>query len=131
MLDWGILILRLGVGIMFVAHGLQMAFGLFGGPGISGFSKMLSGLGFDPAMFWSYIASYTVFFGGAFLILGVQTRIAAALLLIFILTAAVKVHLSKGFFLASGGFEYNFVIVAACLALILLGSGKFNIFRLM
>jgi len=131
MLDWGILILRLGVGIMFVAHGLQMAFGLFGGPGIAGFSKMLSDLGFDPAMFWSYIASYTVLFGGIFLILGVQTRIAASLLLIFILTAAVKVHLSKGFFLSNGGFEYTFVIAAACLALILLGSGKHDIFSSM
>ena len=131
MLDWGILILRLGVGIMFMAHGLQMAFGLFGGPGIKGFSTMLSGLGFDPAVFWSYIASYTVLLGGLFLILGVQTRAAAALLLIFILTAAVKVHLNKGFFLSSGGFEYNFVIATACLALILLGSGKYDIFCLM
>ncbi len=129
MIDWGILILRLGVGIMFVAHGLQMAFGLFGGPGIKGFSKMLSGLGFFPAIFWSYIASYTVFFGGLFLILGVKTRGSATLLLIFILTAAIKVHLGKGFFLSDGGFEYNFVIGSACLALILLGPGKFTIFR--
>ena len=131
MLDWGILILRLGIGIMFVVHGLQMAFGLFGGPGVNGFSKMLSDLGFTPAMFWSYVASYTVLFGGAFLILGVQARIAAALLLIFILTAGVKVHLSKGFFLSNGGFEYTFVIASACLALILLGAGKYNIFRFM
>ncbi|MFH0918615.1 MAG: DoxX family protein [Candidatus Omnitrophota bacterium] len=128
MLNWGILVLRLGIGIMFTAHGLQMAFGLFGGPGVKGFSKMLTDLGFVPAIFWSYLASYTVLLGGIFLILGVQTRIAATLLLIFILTAAVKVHLSKGFFLSGGGFEYNFVIAAACLALILLGSGKFNIF---
>ena len=131
MLDWGILILRLGIGIMFSAHGLQMVFGLFGGPGINGFSKMLSGLGFVPAIFWSSIASYTVLFGGIFLILGVQTRISATLLLIFILTAAVKVHLSKGFFLSGGGFEYNFVIAAACLDLVLLGAGKFTIFKLM
>ena len=128
MLDWGILVLRLGIGIMFVAHGLQMAFGLFGGPGVNGFSKMLSGLGFIWPALWSYLASYTVLIGGLFLILGIQTRIAAILLLIFILTAAVKVHLSKGFFLSNGGFEYTFVIAAACLALILLGAGKYNIF---
>jgi len=131
MLDWGILVLRLGAGIMFVAHGLQMVYGFFGGPGINGFSKMLSGLGFAPAIFWSYVASYTVLIGGVFLILGVLTRISAALLLIFILTAAVKVHLDKGFFLANGGFEYTFVIAVACLALILLGAGKYNIFRAM
>jgi putative oxidoreductase len=129
MLDWGILVLRLGLGIMFLAHGLQMAFGLFGGPGVKGFSGMLAGLGFVPAMLWSYVASYTVLIGGLLLIVGIQTRPAAALLLIFIVTAAVKVHLSKGFFLANGGFEYTFVIAAACLALILLGPGKFSILR--
>ena len=129
MLDWGILVLRLGIGIMFMAHGLQMAFGLFKGPGVNGFSNMLSGLGFVPAIFWSYVASYTVLLGGIFLILGIQTRGAATLLLVFILTAAIKVHLSKGFFLSNGGLEYNFVIAAACLALILLGPGKYVIFR--
>lgn len=129
MLDLGILILRLGIGIMFVAHGLQMAFGLFGGPGVKGFSGMLTSLGFYPALFWSYVASYTVLIGGLALILGVQTRPAAGLLLIFILTAGIKVHLSKGFFLSNGGFEYTFVIAAACLALILLGAGKFSIFN--
>jgi putative oxidoreductase len=129
MLDLGILVLRLALGIMFLAHGLQMAFGLFGGPGVKGFSQMLSGLGFAPAMFWSYIASYTVLFGGLLVIIGVQTRLAAALLLIFILTAAIKVHLDKGFFLSNGGFEYTFIIAAICLALILLGPGKFSIFN--
>lgn len=129
MIDWGILVLRLGIGIMFVAHGLQMALGLFGGPGVKGFSGMLSSLGFFPAIFWSYVASYAVLAGGLLLIAGIQTRPAAALLLIFILTAAIKVHLSKGFFLANGGFEYTFVIAAAYLALILLGPGKFSIFR--
>ena len=129
MLNWGILVLRLGLGIMFMAHGLQMAFGLFGGPGVKGFAGMLSGLGFVPAIFWSCVASYTVLVGGLFLITGILTRPAAALLLIFIVTAGLKVHLSKGFFLSNGGFEYTFVIAAGCLALILLGPGKFAIFN--
>ena len=129
MLDWGILVLRLALGIMFVAHGLQMVFGFFGGPGVKGFSLMLSGLGFVPATLWAYIACYTVLIGGFLVIVGVQTRLVAALLLIFILTAGIKVHLNKGFFLSNGGFEYTFIIAAICLALILLGPGKFNLFN--
>lgn len=129
MLDWGILVLRLALGIMFMAHGLQMAFGLFGGSGVKAFSQMLSGLGFVPAMFWAYIGAYTVLIGGLLVIVGVQTRLAAILLLIFILTAGIRVHLGKGFFLSNGGFEYTFIIAAICLALILLGPGKFSIFN--
>lgn len=131
MLDWGILILRLGIGIMFAAHGLQKVFGLFGGPGINGFSRMLSDIGFAPAIFWAYLAAYTELLGGIFLILGLFNRSCAAMLLVLIVTAAVKMHLGKGFFLANGGFEYTFVIAAACLALVFLGSGNFNIFSLM
>lgn len=128
MVGWGILVLRLGIGIMFAAHGLQKAFGLFGGPGIKGFSQMLGGLGFAPAIFWAYLAAYVELLGGVFLVLGLLTRSTAALLLVLIVTAAIKVHLGKGFFLSDGGFEYTFVIAGACLALILLDSGKIKVF---
>lgn len=129
MLDWAILILRLGLGFMFMAHGLQMAFGMFGGPGVVGFSKFLTDLGFTPAIFWSYLAAYTTLVGGLFLMVGIFTRAAAFLLMLFIMVAAIKVHLTKGFFLQAGGFEYNFVIACVCLALIISGGGKFKIFH--
>lgn len=129
MLDWGILVLRLGIGIMFTMHGLRMNFGLFGSRGVKGFAEMLSGLGFVPAMFWAYVSAFTLLVGGLLLIAGIKTRLAAVFLLIFIVTAGIKVHLSKGFFLLNGGFEYTFVIAAGCIALILLGPGKFSILR--
>lgn len=129
MLNWGILVLRLALGIMFMAHGLQKSFGVFAGPGIKAFSGMLSGLGFAPAIFWAYVAAYTELLGGLLLIMGIQVKTASALLLILIVTAAVKVHSGKGFFLSNGGFEYTFIIAAICLALILLGPGKFIIFK--
>ena len=46
MKNWATLPLRLGLGVMFIAHGLQKALGAFGGPGIEGFSKMLSARAF-------------------------------------------------------------------------------------
>jgi putative oxidoreductase len=129
MIDLGILVLRVGLGVMFFAHGLQFAFAKLGGPGVEGFSKMLSGLGFTPATFWAYLAAYTTLLGGACLILGVFTRASAFALFFFITLAAVKVHLAKGFFLQAGGFEYNFVIACGCIALILFGGGAFSITR--
>jgi len=129
MIDLAILVLRLGLGTMFMAHGLQQAFGLFKGPGIGGFSEMLSGLGFKPAVFWAYLAAYTELIGGLFVISGLFTRGAAVMLLIFIVVAGVRVHLGKGFFLSKGGFEYTYIIACMCLALILLGAGKFSLFN--
>lgn len=127
MIDLASLILRLGLGIMFLAHGLQKVFGLFGGPGMDGFSKMLAGLGFSPAAFWAYLAAYVELLGGLALITGLSTRISSLLLLILIVVATVKVHLAKGFFLSNGGFEYNLIIASVCLALMIMGTGKYGI----
>ena len=126
-MDWAILILRLGLGIMFTAHGLQKVLGLFGGSGITGFSKMLGGLGFSHVLFWAYLAAYVELIAGLSVIAGLFVRTASFLLLVVMAVAVLKVHLKKGFFLANGGFEYNFVIICVCIALIILGSGKFGI----
>jgi len=126
-MDLASLVLRLGLGVMFVAHGLQMGFGLYKGSGICGFSKMLSGMGFGAATFWAYLAAYTCLLGGTALVIGFCTRIAIVPLVIFMLVAVIKVHLKNGFFLAAHGYEYNFIIICALIALFILGSGKFGI----
>jgi len=126
MIQWASIPLRLGLGIMFAAHGLQKVFGLFGGAGVKNFSQMLSNLGFVPPMFWAYLAAYTELIGGLCLIIGLGTRIASGFLFVLIVVAGSAVHLKNGFFLKDGGIEYTFVIAFACLALMLLGSGKFG-----
>ena len=127
MSGWASIALRLGLGIMFAAHGLQKAFGLFGGSGIQGFSALLSNLGFVPPVFWAYVATYVELIGGVCLITGLGTRIASGLLFILIVVAGVAVHLKNGFFLMNGGIEYTFIIACACIALMFLGSGKLSI----
>ena len=122
-----ILVLRICLGAIFVGHGMQKVFGAFGGPGISGFSQMLSGLGFAPAVFWAYLAAYTELIGGLLIVFGICTRFAALFIFILIIVATLKVHLLKGFFMANGGFEYNLLIIGVCIALAVLGGGKFSI----
>jgi len=121
--------LRFGLGIMFLFHGLQKAFGLFGGSGIQKFSDMLMGLGFPNTMFWAYFVAYLEITGGILLIVGLLTRFSAFALAVLMVVAAVKVHLPNGFSFMKGGFEYNFIIVCACLALSLLGGGEFSMNR--
>jgi NADH:ubiquinone reductase (H+-translocating) len=127
MMNLASLVLRLGLGLMFMAHGAQKALGLFGGPGIKGFSEFLAGLGFTPSLLWAYLAAYVELLGGLLLIIGFLTRISSMLLLILMAVAFWKVHAAKGFFLSDGGFEYIFIIACALIALIILGTGKFGI----
>ncbi|MCX5701973.1 MAG: DoxX family protein [Candidatus Omnitrophica bacterium] len=127
MINLSSLVLRLGLGVMFMAHGAQKAFGLFSGPGVDGFSKMLSGLGFAPALFWAYVAAYVELMGGLFLIIGLAVRTSSLLLVLLMIVATLKVHLAKGFFLSGGGFEYNFIILSVLLALIIQGSGRLGV----
>ncbi len=116
-MDISLLVLRLGIGIMFAAHGMQKAFGMFGGSGVQEFSKMLGGMGFPAPIMWAYLAAYVELLGGIALVLGVFPRLSSCLLLILIVVAAVKkVHMKNGFFMMSGGFEYNFVIASVCLS---------------
>lgn len=127
MKSWASLVLRLGVGPIFMAHGAQKAWGAFGGPGIKGFSEMLGGLGFPLPEFWAYLAAYVELLGGLCLIVGFLTTVSCLPLLVLISVATIKVHLTNGFFLSNGGYEYNLVIASALVALVLLGPGDFSI----
>ncbi len=127
MIDIVILILRLCLAVVFIGHGMQFAFGAFGGPGIQGVSSMLTNLGFKQVLFWAYLSAYTQLIAGILLALGLFSRFAAFSIFIFMIVAVIKVHLAKGFFMQSGGFEYNFVLICICIVLMLSGSGKFGI----
>jgi putative oxidoreductase len=115
---WGLLVLRLAVGAVFVMHGGQKIF-VIGPRNIAGF---LGPMGFPLPMVWAIVLMLTEFLGGVALILGIFTRYAAALLAIVMLVAISVVHLKNGFFLPRG-FEYTLVLLAANLALILSGPG--------
>lgn len=127
MADLATLVLRIPMGVMFMAHGLQKCFGLFGGSGITGFSGMLEKIGLVPALFWAYLAGYTELISGLFLILGLFPRAASFSLLILMAVATVKVHLPSGFFLSNGGLEYNLIISSVLVSLMMTGSGKHSL----
>jgi putative oxidoreductase len=127
MKNWFTLPLRLGLGIVFIAHGLQKVFGMFGGSGVENFATMLGNLGFAPALFWAYLAAYTELLGGICVLLGLCTRLSSISIATLIAVAAFKVHVAKGFFLSAGGFEYTFLIFCAAVALVISGGGPLSI----
>lgn len=116
--DWGITALRVIIGIVFLAHGLQKLF-MFGVEGVTG---MLGGLGFPLPMVAAIVLIVVEALGGLALILGLFTRISALLLAITMLVAVVAVHLPGGFF-APEGVEFPLTLMFANITLLLTGSG--------
>jgi putative oxidoreductase len=114
------LVLRLSLGIMFVAHALLKVF-VFTLSGTVGFFESV---GFPGWLAYLTIAAELI--GGALLILGVYAR-WVALALVPILLGALQVHLGNGWVFSAegGGWEYPAFLAAASLVQALLGDGAY------
>ncbi|APU17202.1 putative membrane protein [Actinoalloteichus sp. GBA129-24] len=122
--DVGLLVLRLVLGGVFVAHGAQKVFGLFGGPGIDGFAAYLTQSGFQQAELLAWVTGVTELAGGALVILGFATPLAAAGLLA-VMANVILLRFAEGFFLTpDGGFELEAVLAGLAAALVFAGPGR-------
>ena len=126
---YGPLALRVLVGIIFAAHGAQKLFGWFGGFGLDGTGEYFATVGLTPGYLMALLAGVAEFFGGLALVAGFLVRPAAAALAFAMLIAIVAVHWSSGFFAASGGYEYALALLAASVALVFSGAGRFSVDR--
>jgi putative oxidoreductase len=123
----GLLLLRLTLGLIFMAHGSQKLFGLFGGRGLQGTQEMLNRLGLQPAPFWALAVALGEFGGGLLVALGLLTPLAVLLPIGAMLMAIARVHWSKGFWNGQGGFEFNLTLLMIAAALGLMGAGPFSL----
>jgi putative oxidoreductase len=126
-MDLGLLALRLVVGITLAAHGAQKLFGWFGGHGPVATGQFLEALGFRPGRRHAVLAGATEFGGGVLLALGLLTPLGAVLIASVMLVAVITVHGKKGFFVTSGGYEYNLVLATAALSVAFAGPGALSI----
>jgi putative oxidoreductase len=126
--SYGPAILRLAVGITFIAHGAQKLFGLWGGGGLEGTAAGFAKIGLEPAFPLAVIAAIVEFGCGLLLVFGALTFFAALALIVQMLVAIWKVHGAHGFFLPAG-YEYNVVLIAALASLMLTGPGAFSFDR--
>jgi len=126
------LILRIGLGSVILAHGLQKLLGMFGGHGPEWTVNMWSQWWGIPAFItWLVILGESL--GMVALILGFFTRIFAVVTIIIMTGAIILVHHSQGFFMnwysepRAEGIEYHILVYTLALALLLLGGGKYSL----
>ena len=121
---WGMLPLRLVVGLVFLMHGGQKLF-VFG---LAGTADIMGKLGIPLASLAAAIVIAAELLGGAAIILGLFTRWAGAILAIEMLVAIPVARLAGGFF-APYGFEFEFTLLGACLTFAAVGSGGASLDR--
>lgn len=120
--DLALLVLRVALGAIFIAHGGQKLFWF----GIAGTTEAFVGMGVFLPEITAPAVAIAEFFGGLALVAGLFTRLAAGSIAVVMLGAMVMVHLPAGFFLPNG-IEFVLMNFAAAVALALLGAGAYSV----
>ena len=124
--DLALLVLRVGVGVVFLAHGINH---VFGGGKIAGTGRWFESLGMRPGWLHAWTASLTEVGSGALLVLGLLTPVAAAGVVGVMLVAWITNHAKNGFFIFRPGEGYEYVMTLTLLGLVIsiLGPGNWSL----
>lgn len=130
------LLIRLPLGLIFLAHGSQKLFGLFGGSGLTQTFRIFEEkLGIPPI--FTLLAIIAEFGGGLGVLSGFLTRVSAAGIASVMAVAIYKVHWANGFFMNTyclpgrgHGIEFPLALLGMALYLMVAGGGKWCIDRL-
>jgi putative oxidoreductase len=121
-----LLILRVAIGLMIMAHGYNH---IFRGGKIQGTGRWFGSMGMNPGILHAWLASITELTCGVLLLAGFLTPIAAGGVMGVVLVALVTAHRKNGFFIfkPGQGWEYVAFIACVCLALGTMGAGEWSL----
>lgn len=119
--ELSLFIVRAVVGGIMAAHGSQKMLGAFGGAGLSATVEQMGPLGYPVAI--------GEFLGGLGIIVGFLSRFSAAANIVIMIGAIVMVHGKNGFFMSSGGCEYNLALIGLLAPTLIAGPGRYSIGR--
>ena len=124
--DLALLILRVGLGAVFLAHGINH---IFGGGKIAGTGRWFESLGMKPGWVHAWTASLTEIGAGALLVLGLLTPFGGAGVVGVMLVAWITNHRKNGFFIFRPGEGWEYVMTLTLLGIVVatLGPGQWSI----
>lgn len=121
--DATLLIARIALGVIFIAHGWQKFFDW----GIDGTQAAFTGMGIPLADVSAVVAATIELVGGIALLIGVATRIAGVLLFLNMLGAFFFVHVGNGLFAGEGGYELVLALGVGALLIAGVGAGRVSV----
>lgn len=127
---YGLTVLRVIVGIIFIAHGSQKLFGAFGGYGLEGTGQWMESIGLAPGYLMALLSGSGEFFGGVAVLIGLLARPAAAVLVVLLVVAIFSVHIGNGLFMSNNGYEFALALLGGSLAILIEGAGKLSLDRI-
>jgi len=125
-MSYGLLLLRVVVGLAFIGHGTQKLFGWFGGYGPQGTGGFFASQGYRAGVLMAVAAGLAEAGGGALLALGFLTPLAGTLIAIVMINAIGSVTFKRGFMLGS---ELEIVYLTIAVSLAATGPGRFSLDR--
>ncbi|MGH8907570.1 MAG: DoxX family protein [Egibacteraceae bacterium] len=116
-------VVRVIVGVIMAAHGLQK---LTGPGGAAGFGeRVLAGLGVPLPVLFGYLMTFGELLGGLALVVGLLTRVVALALTAILIGALLLVKIEVGLIGQGGaGAELDLALIAGLAVLALLGPGR-------
>lgn len=127
MISIGLLLIRLVIGLSFMAHGAQKLFGWFGGHGLKGTGGWFDSIGMKPGVRMALIAGLSELVGGALFAVGFLTPLAALMIGGTMLIAIIKVHGPNGYWSTQNGYEYNLTLLVVAISIAIIGPGYYAI----
>jgi putative oxidoreductase len=123
----GLLILRLGIGLILAAHGAQKLFGVWGGSGMAKWAESVQRLRIRPATPWAWVAALSEFGGGLLLAFGLLSPLGSLAITGAMLVAIATVHLANGFWNGKRGYEFNLSLIVGAAAVAFTGPGTYSL----
>ncbi|CAN5703443.1 hypothetical protein BH11ACT8_BH11ACT8_06130 [soil metagenome] len=122
--DFGLLVIRLALGLMLAAHGANK---MVGPGGLAGTQGWFESLGLRPAWLHARVAAVTEIAAGVLMAAGLLTVVAAAAFVGLMLVATLTDHRGKGYFVFKGGCEYTVLVAVVAIGVASAGPGGWSL----